>query len=72
MKPNNKQKLICNIIKTQALFWLNTNDINSPTHGCDIEEEINNCVLFNELNDDEANELKEIILELYYFLKAKC
>jgi len=71
MKPNNKQKLISNIIKTQALFWLNTNDINSPTHSCDVEEEINNHVLFNKLNDDEANELKEMILELYYFLKAK-
>jgi hypothetical protein len=39
MKPNKLQKDVCELIKRQAQFWINTNDINSPTHFCDTAKE---------------------------------
>lgn len=41
MKPTQLQKKICELVKSQASFWINTNDIDSPTHYCDMWEELN-------------------------------
>ena len=66
MKPTDKQKIICDIIIEQAKFWQTTNDINSPTHICDIEQSIS---LFNELDDITKAELEEQLVTLYYIVK---
>ena len=40
MTPNKKQKEIIDMLISQAKFWKSTNDIMSPTHYNDIEEEV--------------------------------
>jgi len=39
-KPNEKQLQILNYVEMQIRYWKGTNDINSPTHHGDMEEEI--------------------------------
>ncbi len=68
-KPNRKQIAIAKLIESQANFWQTTNDINSPTHTCDISEIISNLVTFNEISQEEAHKLENILNDLYYFIK---
>lgn len=70
MKPNKKQIKVCEIIESQGNFWGATNDINSPTHWCDIEEVLGNSVLFEELEQAEATELETRLEELFTFVKS--
>ena len=62
MKPTQLQKKICELVKSQASFWINTNDINSPTHYCDMWEELND---IEELTEGEKDELFKILNDLY-------
>ena len=39
MKANKVQRYLCDVIQVQQDFWKNSNDITSPTHLNDIEEE---------------------------------
>ena len=66
MKANKQQKEICELIKSQASFWINSNDIDSPTHLCDIDEEVDSL----ELDEDMACELKHALRELYLIAKV--
>lgn len=66
MKPNKKQKEICELIKSQASFWMNSNDIDSPTHLCDMDEEVAKL----ELGEDMESELTFALNELYYIVKV--
>lgn len=66
MKPNKQQKEICEMIKSQASFWMNSNDIDSPTHLCDIDTEVANL----ELEEDMERELSFILKELYWIVKV--
>jgi len=69
MKPTNKQKEVAKIIKDQASFWGSTNDINSPTHHCDIDECVGNAVFFEIITKQEANELEIKLRDLFVFVK---
>ncbi len=40
MKPTQKQKGLIKTIEKIVSSWASTNDINSPTHGGDIDEEL--------------------------------
>ena len=64
MKANDKQIAIINYLQTQLSYWRDTNDIDSPTHGGDINEETIN--IDCELSDDEESVLEE---ETYNILK---
>ena len=66
MKSNKQQKEICELIKSQASFWMNSNDIDSPTHLCDIDEEVAKL----ELDEDMESELSFALKELYYIVKV--
>lgn len=66
MKPNKQQKAICELIKSQASFWMNSNDIDSPTHLCDIDEEVAKL----ELEEDMESELSFVLKELYRIVKV--
>lgn len=66
MKPNEQQKKICGLIKSQASFWMNSNDIDSPTHLCDIDEEVANL----ELDEEMESELSFALKELYFIVKV--
>ena len=66
MKPNKHQKEICEMIKSQASFWMNSNDIDSPTHLCDIDEEVSKL----EVDDEMESELSFALKELYRIVKV--
>lgn len=66
MKPSEKQKKICELIKSQASFWMNTNDIYSPTHYNDIEEEVDN---IDFLCDEAKEQLIDALSTLYHLIK---
>ena len=51
MKANKIQQYICDVIHSQVDFWKHSNDITSPTHLVDIEEECN--AQFINLMEDE-------------------
>ena len=66
MKSSQKQKELCAFIMSQASFWSNTNDIDSPTHISDIEEEINN---IEWLNEYDCIDLMDKVQDLYFFIR---
>lgn len=68
MKANKIQQYICDVIQGQQSFWKNSNDITSPTHLVDIEEE---CFvqLHDWLTDEERLELEEKLQDLYWFIR---
>lgn len=68
MKPNKKQRRICDVMRSQTEFWLNTNDISSPTHIVDIEEECY-AVLSDILKDEEYSEVENMLKKLYWFIR---
>lgn len=45
---------------------MNSNDIDSPTHVCDIDEEVSNL----ELDEEMESELSFALKELYYIVKG--
>ena len=68
MKANKIQQYICDVVHSQSDFWKHSNDITSPTHLVDIEEE---CFaqLANLINDDEGDELIHKLKELYWYIR---
>lgn len=68
MKANKIQQCLMDVIRSQADFWKHSNDITSPTHLTDIEEECY-AQLANLINDDEGDELIHKLKELYWFIR---
>lgn len=66
MKPNEIQKEVCKLIKQQASFWANSNDIDSPTHLNDIEESVEQLGV----EDIDKEELVDKLNDLYWFVKS--
>ena len=62
MKPNKSQIKVIKTIKDTMSFWEGSNDINSPTHECDIDE-----FLFAEceeiLTDDQRYRLSRVLIK---------
>jgi hypothetical protein len=62
MKPNKSQIKVINAIKDTLSFWEGSNDINSPTHECDIDE-----TLFAEceevMNDGQRYRLSKLLIK---------
>ena len=55
---------------TQLSWWANSNDINSPTHSCDIEGEINNFVIDDKITEPKAQELSSALQRLLHTIKG--
>lgn len=68
MKANLIQKRLCKVIGSQQDFWAHSNDITSPTHLNDIEEE---CFteLESLLSDEDREEFEEKLKDLYRFIR---
>lgn len=66
MKPNKLHKELCELVIKQANFWKDTNDINSPTHYCDNDTEVNMFVIDYKINDVDAELLVNALDELSY------
>ena len=68
MKPTKTQKAVCDAVIDQLKFWRDTNDINSPTHYCNMDEcyfsALEGC-----LSEKEIEELTEETCNLFQFIK---
>ena len=68
MKANKIQQYLCDVIHSQQYFWKYSNDITSPTHLNDIEEEC--CSqLCNLISDEDREEFEEKLKDLYRFIR---
>ena len=56
-KPTNRQKEVIELLKRQCDYWLDTNDIHSPSHATDIESELANLGMDGTLGAIEADVL---------------
>ena len=68
MKANRIQQEICDVIRSQASFWKDSNDISSPTHLCDIDEELFSQLL-DDVSDDDRYRLGRMLEKLYWFVR---
>lgn len=68
MKANKIQAYLCDIIHSQQDFWRHSNDITSPTHLVDIEEECY-AQLCNLISDIDREEFEEKLKSLYLFIR---
>ena len=68
MKANKIQQYLCDVILSQQDFWKHSNDITSPTHLSDIEEE---CFaqLYNLISDEDREEFENKLKDLYWFIR---
>lgn len=68
MKANKIQQYLCDVINNQQDFWKHSNDITSPTHLTDIDEE---CFaqLCNLIDDEDREEFQDKLKELYWFIR---
>jgi hypothetical protein len=68
MKPTKTQKAVIDAVIDQLQFWKGTNDIDSPTHYCDMDESYQSA-LDDCLSQDEIEELKSETCNLFQLIK---
>lgn len=68
MKANIIQQYLCGIVSRQGCFWKYSNDITSPTHLNDIEEECFS-LLDNLISDEDRKEFEDKLKDLYWFVR---
>jgi len=68
MKANKIQYNLCDVIHSQQDFWKYSNDITSPTHLTDIEEECS-AQLCDLISDEEREEFEDKLKDLYWFIR---
>lgn len=68
MKANKVQNYLCDVIHSQGNFWKHSNDITSPTHLNDIEEECS-AQLCNLISDEDREEFENKLKDLYWFIR---
>lgn len=61
MKATEKQKQICDAIKSQVEFWKTSNDIDSPTHYCDNAQAVEELNLSAEDTEDLTNFMDNLL-----------
>lgn len=71
MKPTPRQKQLIEEVANQASFWMNTNDLQSPTHYSDLEDEISLLELNDILSAEEAKKFEDLLGDLFDFIKSK-
>ena len=68
MKPTKTQKEVIDAVINQLYFWKVTDDLDSPTHYCDMEEYYK-VALKDGLSEKEIKELKTETCNLFQFIK---
>lgn len=63
-----KKEIILSTIKEQVSFWLNSNDIKSPSHLSDISEVVSGLQFNDSLTEDEGRSFENKLIDLYYFV----
>lgn len=60
--------LVLELVMDQLSFWKSTNDINSPTHMCDVSECLSSLWFDSIISEEEDFQLNEALGDLYYFI----
>ena len=68
MKPTKTQKAVIDAVIDQLQFWRSTNDIDSPTHYCDMDE-CYKAALDDRMSEGEIEQLKSETCNLFQFIK---
>lgn len=68
MKANKIQQYICDVVRSQLDFWKHSNDVTSPTHLVDIEEECY-AQLCDLITDEEREEFINKLKDLFLFIR---
>ena len=71
MKPTPRQKILIEEMSSQAHFWLNTNDLDSPTHYGDIEAECFKLEDDANLTKEERLKFENLLGDLLDFIKKR-
>jgi hypothetical protein len=71
MKPTPRQQKLIEEVLNQAHFWMNTNDLDSPTHYCDIEEEMNKLEWDEVVSKEEKKKFEDLLCDLLDYIKSK-
>jgi hypothetical protein len=71
MKPTPRQQKLIEEVQNQASFWMNTNDLDSPTHYGDLEEEVKKFVWDDDLSKEDAKKFEDLLGDLLDFIKSK-
>lgn len=64
-KMTTAQRAILDKIRQQIDHWETSNDLHSPTHGADIQEEFNALMLDDLVTDDQADTIADPLLKLW-------
>lgn len=70
MKPTPGQIKLAQYIESQASWWQTTNDLRSPTHYCDISNDLSELVYEEAITEDESVEIIKTMEVLYELVKA--
>ena len=68
MKANEIQRRLCDVICSQQDFWRSSNDITSPTHLTDIDEECY-ALLCDLISNENREEFEKKLKDLYWFIR---
>lgn len=71
MKATPRQKLLLQEVHNQTSFWMNTNDLDSPTHYNDIEEEAFKLEDEASLTEAERRKFEDLLGDMLDFIKTK-
>lgn len=71
MKATPRQKLLLQEVENQITYWRNTNDMDSPTHYGDIEEELKKLEDDADLTKEDRIRFEDIVGDLLDFIKTK-
>jgi hypothetical protein len=71
MKPTPRQNKILEMISNQVHFWMNTNDIDSPTHYSDLEDDVQSLEYIDQLSKEDAKQLENMLGDIYDFIKKR-
>ncbi len=69
MKPTIKQKEVIDAVLNVVKFFKSTNDINSPTHICDIDEVISMEELEENITKEEGDVLTIALSNIYNVIR---
>lgn len=64
MKINSKQKRVCDFIIGQVQWWSDSNDIDSPSHMCELDNRLDDLENEGVINDNQANGLNAWLTNL--------
>lgn len=67
-KPTYIQREICRTIESLMYEWIDSNDFSSPSHNTLIEESFNSIVFDDNLSQEHADKLADMLQNLHWYI----